>query len=679
MTAAIRGAMTEGLDETPSETEPVREPAGRARVLVVDDDNRNLIALTEVLGDLAEVVCASSGEEALRHLLRQQFAVIILDVLMPAMDGYEAARLIRARVQTRDTPIIFLTAINKEDAHLLKGYDSGAVDYVFKPFEPLIIRSKVQVFVSLYEKTREIEEKAAMQERLLKERLEAEQERMRVLEALRASEEREAILLRSLPLALYIRDGETKEPRFVSGNIATITGFAADDFLTRKGLWHERIHPDDQPIFDRPWAGEERNCEFRWRHADGHYVYLLDQAVRLPGRGNIAGTLRDISAEHRLREQLQQSQKMDALGKLTGGIAHDFNNLLAAILSGISLIERRTPLDDRSRQIMEMTRHAVGQGKQLVDRMLAFSRRQSLSPHVVDLEETRRALDGLLNPILGGMISLEWKASDKLWPVFVDPAQLELSIMNLVLNARDAMPGGGTVTLSLANTTIDQPRGELPPGDYVVITVADNGEGIPPDLIGKVMEPFFTTKEVGKGTGLGLSTTYGFARQSGGTLEIESNSGAGTRVEIWLPRSDRQALSGFAARDSEGPASAEINGLRVLLVDDSDSLRRFTEEHLADMGFTVTTAEGGAAARAVIEGSPAAHDVIVTDYAMPGTSGLDLIRFARNARAGYPAVIITGYADTGAMAECPPDVPVVSKPFAVPRLAEAIMSVASRR
>jgi len=671
--------MTEGLDETPSETEPVREPAGRARVLVVDDDNRNLIALTEVLGDLAEVVCASSGEEALRHLLRQQFAVIILDVLMPAMDGYEAARLIRARVQTRDTPIIFLTAINKEDAHLLKGYDSGAVDYVFKPFEPLIIRSKVQVFVSLYEKTREIEEKAAMQERLLKERLEAEQERMRVLEALRASEEREAILLRSLPLALYIRDGETKEPRFVSGNIATITGFAADDFLTRKGLWHERIHPDDQPIFDRPWAGEERNCEFRWRHADGHYVYLLDQAVRLPGRGNIAGTLRDISAEHRLREQLQQSQKMDALGKLTGGIAHDFNNLLAAILSGISLIERRTPLDDRSRQIMEMTRHAVGQGKQLVDRMLAFSRRQSLSPHVVDLEETRRALDGLLNPILGGMISLEWKASDKLWPVFVDPAQLELSIMNLVLNARDAMPGGGTVTLSLANTTIDQPRGELPPGDYVVITVADNGEGIPPDLIGKVMEPFFTTKEVGKGTGLGLSTTYGFARQSGGTLEIESNSGAGTRVEIWLPRSDRQALSGFAARDSEGPASAEINGLRVLLVDDSDSLRRFTEEHLADMGFTVTTAEGGAAARAVIEGSPAAHDVIVTDYAMPGTSGLDLIRFARNARAGYPAVIITGYADTGAMAECPPDVPVVSKPFAVPRLAEAIMSVASRR
>jgi len=651
----------------------------RASVLVVDDDNRNLLALSEVLGDIADVVCASSGEEALRFLLKQQFAVIILDVLMPVMDGYETARLIRSRVQTRDTPIIFLTAINKEDAHLLKGYDSGAVDYVFKPLEPLIIRSKVSVFVSLYEKTREIAEKAATQERLLKERLEAEQERMRVLEALRASEEREALLLRSLPLALYVRDGETLDPRFVSGNVSAITGFEAEVFSRDPGIWRERVHPDDLTVFYGPWDGEERNCEFRWRHADGHYVYLLAQGIRLPGRGNIiAGTMRDVSAERRLQEQLQQSQKMDALGKLTGGIAHDFNNLLAAVLSGIALIERRTPMDDRSRQIMEMTRHALGQGKQLVDRMLAFSRRQSLSPQVVELDETRRTLGGLLSPILGGLISLEWQVDEDIWPVFVDPSQLELAVMNLVLNARDATPGGGTVTLSLVNRQITAPRGELPAGDYVVISVADTGEGIPKDLLSKVMEPFFTTKEVGKGTGLGLSTTYGFARQSGGTLEIESAPGKGTRVDIWLPRTARPVPGEAQGAQPRGPESPPVKGVRVLLVDDSESLRHFTEEHLTDLGFAVTTADGGAAARAVIEDSPAAHDVIVTDYAMPGTSGLDLIRFARNARADFPAVIITGYAETGAMAECPPDVPVLTKPFAVPRLAEAILSVARR-
>ena len=383
------------------------QPISPARILVVDDDSRNLLALREVLSDIADVVCASSGEEALRSLLKERFAVIILDVLMPGLDGYETARLVRTREQSRDIPIIFLTAINKEDAHLLKGYDSGAVDYVFKPLEPLIIRSKVSVFVSLYEKNREIAEKAAAQQQLLKDRLDAQLERTRAIEALRDAEERQELLLRSLPLALYTKTGGNEPLRFVAGNVAAITGFAPEAFIDDADLWRSRIHPDDLLVAGLPVVGDGRNCEFRWRHADGNYRHLLDQAIILPDRdGVIAGTVRDVSEQHLLQEQLLQSQKIDAVGKLTGGIAHDFNNLLAAMLAGLHLIERRIELDERSIEIVAMTRHAAMQGKQLIDRMLAFSRRQNLSPRAVDLAAAGRSLDALLAPVMGGLITL---------------------------------------------------------------------------------------------------------------------------------------------------------------------------------------------------------------------------------------------------------------------------------
>ena len=653
---------------------PLADSGDRARILLVDDDRRNLLALSEVLDDLADVVCAASGEEALRFLLKEQFAVIILDVLMPGLDGYDTAKLLRGREQSRDTPVIFLSAINKEEQHLLRGYDIGAVDYVFKPFDPLVLRSKVSVFVSLYEKTREIARKARNEQRLLEEKLSAQEESMEALEALRLSEERQSLILRALPLAVYVReDGPGEGPRFVAGNLAGITGFEAEDFIVDSTLWGSRVHPDDQLML-MPRPGPEGSTrEFRFRHADGDYRYLLDQSVELPDRrGASAGTLRDVTEQRQLQDQLLQAQKMDAVGKLTGGIAHDFNNLLASVLSGLGLIERRAELNTKAAEILEMTRHAAEQGKQLVSRMLAFSRRQSLTPRPVDLNETSRTLEGLLTPVLGGLVHLKWAKEQPLWAVLADPPQLELAVMNLVINARDAMPAGGTITVSMRNSDGANRPPDLSPGDYVVITVTDTGRGIPPHLISQVIEPFFTTKETGKGTGLGLSTTYGFAKQSGGTLRIESSLGIGTSVDIWLPRSEEQPLPVDLTWMDEDPAEAAAGGARILLIDDNASLRGLTEIQLADEGYDVVSAAGGAEALAMIERDARRFDVIVTDFAMPLISGLEVIRYARNVRANWPAVIITGHADADQIAERPFDVPLVTKPFSTDDLVRAI-------
>lgn len=657
---------------------PIPEPWAlerpRTRILLVDDDKRNLLALSEVLDDIAEVVCAASGEEALRYLLKEQFAVIVLDVLMPGLDGYETAGLIRKREMSRDTPIIFLTAINKEDAHLLRGYDSGAVDYVFKPVEPRIIRSKVSVFVSLYEKTRAVERNAIIEQRLLRDKIDAQQERVHAIEALRQSEERQALILGALPLAVYVQDASADRvsPQFVSGDIEAITGFALDDFRHDPSLWAARIDPDDKDLADISGA---RSVEYRWRHADGSTRYLLDQSVVLPGRGGaVAGTIRDVTEQHRLQDQLLQARKLDAVGQLTGGIAHDFNNLLASVLSGLSLIERRAELNERAVQVLDMTRHAAEQGKHLVDRMLAFSRRQNLKPQAVSLAAVSGTIDALLAPVLGGLVKLNWEIEDDLPSVFIDPSQLELALMNLVINARDAMPAGGTITIRLDGRTRPDSIPDLAAGDYVVVTVADTGTGIPPQLLPQVIEPFFTTKEVGKGTGLGLSTAYGFTRQSGGTLTIESPVGQGTRVAMWLPASDLAPVEPASPVPEPLESMAEVpaEDVAVLLVDDSASLRAFTEMQLSDEGYRVVCAAGGAEALAMVERNAARYDIIVTDFAMPMISGLDVIRYARSVRPDWPAVIITGYAETDAMASRPGNVPLVTKPFTKDRLLAAM-------
>jgi PAS domain S-box-containing protein len=598
------------------------------------------------------------------------------------MDGYETAQIIRSRDQTKGIPIVFLSAVNKEAEHLLRGYAMGAVDYVFKPVDPIVLRSKVAVFVDLFAKSKEVERKARQEQALLDATLRANAERLRAEQELRRAEQRQSAIIQSLPMVLYLDPygASPRRPTYVSGDFEAITGFRLEDVEENSTLWRDRLHPDDR---DRVIAAMETRretgrsaIEYRWMCADGTYKHFLDQAVLLrDSDGNpveFAGTLTDITDQRSLESQLIQAQKMDAIGKLTGGIAHDFNNLLAAVIGGLGLLDKRVELEDENRRILAMTKRAAEQGSELVRRLLAFARRQKLEPQAIDLSKLRDAVWDLLTHTLGGLINIEWRAGEDVWPAFADQAQLELALVNLIINARDAMPSGGTITVTIRNETLAAANwAGVPAGDYVALAVTDTGTGIAPDDLEKVMEPFFTTKEPGKGSGLGLSMVYGFAKQSNGAFRLNSEVGVGTVTELWLPRAPSEAAAiEEAPRPSADPPVA--CNMRILLVDDHVEVRGTTAAVLADLGHEIVEAASGAEALDALRSGDCSYDLMISDYAMPHLSGTDFLRKARDLCPGVPALIITGYAEAEAIGNRPDGVEVLQKPFSPRELEDAL-------
>jgi signal transduction histidine kinase len=667
----------------PRPLEDERPESDRPRVLLVDDDERNLLAVQSILEDLGEIVAARSGEEALRHLLKGEFAVILLDVYMPVMDGYETAQIIRSRDQTKGIPIVFLSAVNKETEHLLRGYAMGAVDYVFKPVDPIVLRSKVAVFVDLFAKSREIERKARQEQALLDANLRANAERLRAEQELRRAEQRQAAVIQSLPMVLYLEpyDSRRRIPNYLSGDMEAITGISYDRLKANPKIWFERLHPDDrrkvkEALKARSTSGK-LSIEYRWQCADGTYKHFLDQAVLLrdvEGRPvEFAGTITDVSDQRSLESQLIQAQKMDAIGKLTGGIAHDFNNLLAAVIGGLGLLEKRASLDEDQRKILAMTKRAAEQGSELVRRLLAFARRQKLEPQQVDLTKLQESVWDLLTHTLGGLVNIEWRAAEDVWHAYADQAQLELALVNLIINARDAMPAGGTVTVSVDNHQLEPGNAAgLASGDYVLLSISDTGVGIAPADLEKVMEPFFTTKELGKGSGLGLSMVYGFAQQSNGAFRLVSAVGRGTTAELWLPRAPERSVA-FSPPAKEEPARRPARKLRVLLVDDHAEVRSTTAAVLQDLGHHVVEASNGAEALGALRTRDCDYDLMISDYAMPHLSGTEFLREARELCPEVPALIITGYAGAEAIRDRPEGVEILLKPFTATML-EATMA-----
>ncbi|SDC48567.1 His Kinase A (phospho-acceptor) domain-containing protein [Sphingomonas sp. YR710] len=675
MTVAIAPRKTARVSRSPSSV-----MTRRARVLLVDDDPHNLLAIRTVIEEVADIFVAASGEEALRQLLKSEFAVILLDVFMPGMDGYETAQLIRQRPNSRHTPIIFLSAVNKEDAHLLRGYAMGAVDYVFKPVEPIVLRSKVSVFVDLYEKTQEIKQKAVEEQRLLDENLRIQGERLAAEQTLRQLEQRQALIVQSLPIILYLEpiDARPRVPQFVGGNFQALTGFPFGLLQEQPDLWAERLHPEDrdrvlQAYADRASAGGMA-IEYRWRCADGRYKHFSEQAVLLrdsEGRAaEFAGSLLDVSERRALEAQLTQSLRLDAIGKLTGGIAHDFNNLLAAVLGGLRLIERRGGLNEKGQQLLDMARHAAEQGADLIGRLLAFARRQQLTPAPVAIDRLSASLKALMEHTLGGLVDLIWDPDPQAWLVMADEGQLELALMNLVINARDAMPNGGTIRIETENVTLGGGNGvQLKPGDYVSISVIDSGTGMAPEIVDRIFEPFFTTKDIGKGTGLGLSMVYGFAQQSEGIATAESILGQGSRICLFIPRAT--GLIRNEQPDRSTAVNEHARSLRILLVDDHPQVRTMTAAWLEDMGHEVVVASRASEGLERIS-TDRGIDLLMTDYAMPLISGTDMIHRVRRLYPNLPVVLLTGYADASMIANKPDDIILLGKPFRHEQLVKAI-------
>jgi signal transduction histidine kinase len=376
-----------------------------------------------------------------------------------------------------------------------------------------------------------------------------------------------------------------------------------------------------------------------------------------------------ISERERVESALHHAQRLEAVGQLTSGVAHDFNNLLMVVLGNVRQMQQ-AERDAVTQRRLTMIVQAAERGAQLTAQMLAFSRRQKLDPRPVDLNETVQRMHDLLQSTMGGSVQLETELQPDLWPAMIDPTQIELVILNLAINARDAMAVGGRLTVRTENVGLGEPdRPEDPPGgEYVLVEVRDTGEGMSPEVLAKVFEPFFTTKEVGKGSGLGLSQVYGLAKQSGGGVRIESAPGEGASVQVYLPRSYAAPAwtdSVVGVRPQGGIADH-----RVLVVDDDEAVREVTAGFLLDLGYSVVEAGSGGAALEVLDRQEEI-ELLLLDFAMPGMNGAELAREARARRPKLPIVFLTGYADAQALPQLGRE-EILCKPFNLNELASKV-------
>ena len=378
-----------------------------------------------------------------------------------------------------------------------------------------------------------------------------------------------------------------------------------------------------------------------------------------------------IEEQQQAQAALRQSQKMEAMGQLTGGVAHDFNNLLTPIIGSLDLISRRPSNSDREKRLIDGALQSADRAKVLVQRLLAFARRQPLQPGPVDVGAVLQAIGELASSTLGSQVSVFVRAPDDLPPALADANQLEMAILNLSVNARDAMPDGGSLTIAARVATADDARPDgLAAGDYVIVSVSDTGLGMDSETLRRATEPFYSTKGIGKGTGLGLSMVHGLAAQLNGALDIHSEVGAGTRIDLWLPLA-ATAPAAAAIEPIVAPVSPRRGG-RVLLVDDEAIVRLATAAMLQDIGYDVVEASSAGDALSLLGGGLSA-DLLVTDHLMPGMTGADLARAVGAGWPGMPILLISGYADVDDIA---PGLPRLAKPFRQTQLAKALADIA---
>jgi signal transduction histidine kinase len=542
-------------------------PGDKVNILLVDDQPAKLLSYEVILSELGEnLIKAGSANEALQQLLRREIAVVLIDVVMPDLNGFELAAMIREHPRFQRTAIIFVSAIQMSEPDLLRGYEAGAVDYLPVPVVPELLRAKVRVFADLFRKTRQLEQ------------LNSELE--------------------------------------------------------------HRV--------------EERTAELAQANAE------LEQRVEERTREREAALA-----------QVHEMQKLESLGQLTGGVAHDFNNLLMVILGNLQLLRKRLPEDPRLLRLVDGAMQGADRGATLTKRMLAFARRQELRPEAVEVSRLVDGMEEMLRRTLGPGIQITTDYRPDLPLIRVDPNQLELALLNLALNARDAMAYGGQLEIGgrYVGTTPDRPP-ELEPGQYVCIAVSDTGSGMDEDTLKRAAEPFFTTKGAGKGTGLGLSMVHGLAAQSGGAMRMTSQPGEGTTVELWLPVSGET----IAAETStlSGILGGAARPCRVLVVDDDPLVTESTAAMLEDLGHSVVEALSGPRAFDMLR-LGAKVDVVVTDHAMPGMTGTELARQIHQIWPDLPVILATGYAELPNGED--PRLPRLSKPYVQEELAQQIAKV----
>jgi PAS domain S-box-containing protein len=504
--------------------------------------------------------------------------------------------------------------------------------------------------------------------------------RRRLEQAERTAKEMLAAVIDASPVAIVCLSPERKVTIW-SRSAEQVFGYAAGEVL---GQAYALVPPGHEPqyddLFGRALAGETlRDVRVTRRRKDGSLVDISFDAAALRDTDGtisaVAYALSDITERNRLEQQLRHSQKMDAIGQLTGGVAHDFNNLLTVITGTIDILADAVADRPDLATVAKLISEAADRGAELTARLLAFARKQPLQPTNTDANEAVTEAAKLLRPTLGEQIDIEWRLEENAWPALVDPAQLVTALLNLAVNARDAMPEGGKLTLETGNVYLDEAyakaHSEVEPGPYVMFAVSDTGPGIPAPIREKVFEPFFTTKDIGKGTGLGLSMVYGFVKQSHGHIKLYSEEGQGTTFKIYLPR----AASEAGRSEPNSPVSRQGDGSEIILVvEDDATVRQSVTLQLESLGYRSITATNAAEALDIIDRG-VHFDLLFTDLVMPGPmNGNQLAMEAAKRRAPLKVLFTSGYTESAAVhhGRLPPGLMLLGKPYRTADLARMV-------
>jgi signal transduction histidine kinase len=634
----------------------------RETILNVDDTEPQLYVKRHDLKAAGfNVVDARNGADALRLVEEVKPPVVLLDVQLPDISGYDVCRYIKDKwpeIMVLMTSATFTTA-----EHRTRGLDAGADSYLVQPAEPLELAAAINALLRIRRSDDVLRSINATLGAQVKEQ---GIELSRAINALKTSADR----MRSLLQTTYIFQGYmTPDGTLLDTNRASLDGINATiDEVVGRPYWEapwfsatpgmpEQIHA----AVGKAAAGEIVTQSVVLNLPDGERSFDIALRPVKTERGAVIGIVPEaVETTQRVKAEsaLRQSMKMEAIGQLTGGLAHDFNNLLTAVVGNLDLIRARST-EQNIRKWAENAFKAAERGAKLTSQLLAFSRTQKLDTAPVDVNGLIAAMQDLLNQSLGPTIAVKFEPAAGLPQAVADTNQLELAILNLSLNARDAMADGGTLTIRTALSADE--------AQAVLVSVADTGTGMTPDVVARAFDPFFTTKPTGKGTGLGLSQVYGIVRQAGGEVTIDSRIGKGTTVTLRLPQS---AGAGIREKRADATVPHAVKSEKLLLVDDDPDVRDIVCRVLSELGYGVREAAGGQEALAALaDFSP---DLLIVDFAMPNMNGAELVTAARQRNGELKVLFLSGYSDSAVLESAVGDALLLRKPFRPADLATAV-------
>ncbi len=690
---------------------------GRNTILVVDDSYESLTLLDTILTKAGyQVQPADSGEVALALVAQKPLDLVLLDVQLQGISGHEVCRRLKDDGRTRHIPIIMISAF-ADVQEWVQGLQLGAADYVSKPFQAEELLSRVKTQLTLKRSNTILEQKSA-ELRGINERLQAEIiSRRQVEEQLRANLERSERSRRAMLSALEdhrqalaaLHESENKFKHIfdnsVSGILTTkltgevhgnrsfcaMLGYSEEEMNTRN--WVAISHPDDieytRQVVNDLLSGEKKSVRFvkRYLHKNGSIVwadigtYLYrnsdGQALYFISSVNdISENKRAEEEKQKLEAQLQQAQKMESVGRLAGGVAHDFNNMLSVILGYAEMVMAKTDPSSELYADLQEIHNAGVRSANITRQLLAFARKQTINPEVLDLNETVESILKMLRRLIGEDIDLTWQPVSGIWPIHIDPSQLDQILANICVNARDAISGIGKITIETDMVRFNEEYCNehcgFVPGEFALLSVSDSGCGMGKEVLEKLFEPFFTTKETGKGTGLGLATVYGIVKQNNGFINVYSEPGKGSKFKIYLPRYREEG----GKVEKPGEAAIEKGqGETVLVVEDEQSILRLTAKILERLGYRVVTCMSPSQAIAwAEEHGQEGPDLLITDVIMPQMNGRDLADALQRIFPDLRCLFMSGYTATviASQGVLEAGVHFIQKPFSAGDLAKKV-------